>query len=171
MFFCNLDLTIFRNPKQVGISSVPTRLDLDYWVHLRLFKQTETPLGATEMADKNTFPRGFIESVLAYQAIPSDRVKDTVDTNKIRWVLAIPIPGIPIKAEQTKDLLQKFGVQGVPYALYDTSATNKQNLEFWKASVWEPKPAPIRFVNNPPFKPATPSPKMNANGGNLSVPR
>lgn len=164
----NIDTTIFRNPKSVGIQAVSQREDLDFMTHLRLFAQTDVSLGATEKASQNQFPRGYVESFSYYTAIPEKRIKDTQDANRIRWVVAIPTETPSVK--QMKTVMETLGVQAIPLTLYSFGESEKPILDMWKSSGWKVKPENIRFTKPAPIQPKEPSPKLNANKGQLSSP-
>lgn len=165
---CNIDTSIFRNPKSVGLQTVPSKDDLDFMVHMRLFKQSDEMIGATERAGQNTFARGYIERLSYYTIIPDNRVKDTVDINRIRWILALS-PKNPT-LDNLKYVTQKLGVQCVSLNLFSLDETNVGLLELWKKTGWIPKPEPIRFTIPEPYKPKQPSLKLDANKGQLSSP-
>lgn len=164
---CNLDTSIFRNPKSVGLQPLPPTQDLDFMVHLRLFGQTDTTLGATEKASQNQFPRGYLESFSYYTSIPEKRIKDTTETNRIRWVITVPTQ-VPT-AEQVKVATDTLGVQAVSLPLYAIPSEDQSLLSLWKDG-WRTKPLAIRFTRPDPIQPKTPSPRLNANKGQLSSP-
>lgn len=166
LVFCNIDLSLFRTPQTVNLPAFPPKFDLDYWVHLRLFKQTEEALGATSSATQNEFARGYIGRTSYFTLLPESRVKETQDSAKIRWMVAVSPPGETVSKADTQLLLDR-GVQSIalPLASPDTSA-----MELWKTQGWRLKPARIRFTRPRPFVPASPSPKLNAMGGNLTAP-
>jgi hypothetical protein len=163
---CNIDTSIFRNPKSVGLQPVAQTQDLDFMVHLRLFGQTDTAIGATERASQNQFPRGYLESFSYYTSIPEKRVKDAVETNRIRWITTIPTQAISV--ESVKGALD-MGVQAISLPLYSMTTNDSSLLSLWKDG-WRTKPLAIRFTRPDPIQPKTPSPKLNANKGQLSSP-
>jgi hypothetical protein len=167
----NIDTSIFRNPKSVGLQTIPSKDDLDFMVHMRLFKQGDDTLGATERAGQNTFARGYLERFSYYTIIPDNRVKDTVDINRIRWILALPESGTNPAVKDVKSVTEKLGVQSIALNLFALDETTSPLLNLWKTTGWIPKPEPIRFTIPEPYKPKQPSPKLNANQGQLSSPR
>ena len=167
IIMCNLDTTLFRNTKSVGISAVPPQEDLDFLVNLRLFSPVEPPLGATEKASQNQFPRGYIETLLYSINIPEDKRKETVETNRIRWIV-----GLQSDMPTQKDVsyvLEKIGVQCIPLPFYALTEADKPLLEIWKKGSLA-KPDALRFTRPEPIKPKEPSPKLNANKGQVSSP-
>jgi hypothetical protein len=166
ILMCNIDTSIFRNPKSVGLQPVAQTQDLDFMVHLRLFGQTDTAIGATERASQNQFPRGYLESFSYYTSIPEKRIKDAVETNRIRWITTIPTQAISV--ESVKGALD-MGVQAISLPLYSLTTNDSSLLSLWKDG-WRTKPLAIRFTRPDPIEPKTPSPKLNANKGQLSSP-
>ena len=166
---CNIDTSLFRNPKSVGIQSMKVQEDLDFFVHLRLFSQTDVAVGATEKASQNQFPRGYVERFEYYTTIPDNRKKETVEANKIRWVVTVP-SSVPTEKD-VRSVLETTGVQSIGLPLYDITEKDKNLLDLWKDSGWIAKPDPLRFTRPEPIKPQTPSPKLNANKGQISSPR
>jgi hypothetical protein len=166
----NIDTSIFRNPKSVGVQSVPIKEDLDFLVHMRLYKQSDEGLGATEKAGQNQFARGYLERFSYYTVIPENRVKDTVDINRIRWIVALPEKGAVPELKDVKYALEKLGVQSIAYNLFAFDSSHQDLLKLWEKSGWIPKPEPVRFTIPEPYKPKEPSPKVNANQGQISSP-
>lgn len=163
----NIDTNLFRNPKSVGVSSVPTQEDLDFFVNLRLFSPIDPPLGATQRATQNQFARGYIETLQYSLLVPENKSRDTVETNRIRWIvnLSNEVP----KLKDIKYAIEKMGVQCIPLPLYALSEGDKPILDLWKKG-WIVKPDALRFTQPEPIQPKEPSPKMNANKGQVSSP-
>lgn len=170
LIFCNADLKIFRDTKSVGVVSVPTREDLDFWTHLQMFKQSEADFGATLQMGQNTFARAIVESQEYFTTIPENRVKDITDTGKIRWTLAMNAKLENPTVEVSKSMLNKFGVQGIPLYFHQMDDVAKKTIDLWKNTAWLAKPPEIRFTKPDNFKPQDPSPKLNANQGVISSP-
>ena len=164
----NIDTTIFRTPTRVGIQRVSPQEDLDFMVHLRLFGQTDALAGATEKVSPNQFPRGYLENFTYYSSVPQNRIKDIADNNRIRWV--VTIPGSKLSLKDVKTAIDSLGIQAVGLDLYSFTEAEKPILNLWKESGWKIKPNAIRFTRPDPIKPKDPSPKLNANKGQLSSP-
>ena len=139
-------------------------------VHLRLYGQSENPIGATEKVGPNQMPRGYIERLSYYTMIPEKRMQETAESNRIRWSIAVP-SDTEAEAKSVKLLLEKVGVQAVALNLYKLDETKKGILDLWKSTGWIPKPLIARFTKPEPYKPLAPSTKLNANKGQLSSPR
>jgi hypothetical protein len=103
--------------------------------------------------------------------IPEKRFQDTVESNRIRWSIAIPSEPQGIDLKEVKLLLEKLGVQCIALNLYAFDESKTPILEVWKSTGWIPKPSALRFTRPEPFKPLTPSTKLNANKGQLSSPK
>lgn len=163
----NLDTNIFRNPKSVGISAVPTNEDLDFFINLRLFSPVDPPLGATQRASQNQFARGYLQTLQYSLIIPEDKTKEIVDTNRIRWIVNLP-DSVPTPKD-IQYAINKIGVQCIPLPLYSFTQEDRSVLDLWKNG-WIVKPDPIRFTRPEPIKPKQPSPRLNANKGQVSSP-
>lgn len=166
----NINTNIFRDPKRVGIQSVPVSEDLDFMVHLRLYGQTDSLQGATERADKNQLPRGYLERFPYYTTIPEKNQRETVDTNRIRWIVALPSPGKFPELKDVKTVVEKMGVQCVPLNLFNAKDSDIPVIDLWKDG-WRAKPEALRFTKPQAFKPLSPSTKLDANKGQLSSPK
>ena len=167
ILMCNLDTSIFRTPTTVGVSSVPTQEDLDFFVNLRLFSPIDPPLGATQRATQNQFARGYVETLQYSLMVPENKAKDTIETNKIRWIVNLP-NGVPTPKD-IRYAIEKLGVQCIPLPLYAMSEEDKPVLNIWKKG-WVVKPDTLRFTKPEPIRPKDPSPKLNANKGQVSSP-
>lgn len=171
LIFCNADTSAFRNLKGIGLPPLPPDQDLDFLVHIRMFKESNNELGLTGIATEKIIPRGWIEPLSYFTIIPPNQQKTVVDKTKMRWTLAmLPPDGSEITLDKAKMLLDTFGIQGIPLLLADTTETTKQILDLWTKNSWRPKPKPLRFVLPKPVEPKVPSVKMDANGGQITVP-
>jgi hypothetical protein len=166
----NINTNIFRDPKRVGVQSVPISEDLDFMVHLRLYGQTDALQGATERADKNQLPRGFFERFTYYTTVPDKNIRDVVETNRIRWAVGLPLPGVIPELKDVQTVTDKMGVQCVPLNIFKLKDTDTPVLNLWKDG-WKAKPQALRFTRPDPFRPLSPSPRLNANKGALSSPQ
>ena len=171
LIFCNADTSLFRNTKTVGLPAFTPREDLDYLVHLRLFKQSDTEFGVTQLADDKIFPRGYVENVNYYTILPDKQKQPTIDSNKIRWVMALSPPGTNPTSASTKTMVNQLGVQCVPLSLFtEFNDDMKETVGLWTKDSWRFKPQPIRFRKPEPFKPQAPSPQLNAQQGKITSP-
>lgn len=221
--FCNADTSIFR-----GKNYAPTR-DLDYFVHLRLFKESTDTYGATGSVESRIMPRGIVNSVVNFTVIPETKYKDTSDSTKMRWTFAYTHAASNPSASSLKYMMQTLGVQCIPLWLFSTKAPSSSAMKDFRAKLAEtapdapkietsdklnqvagatvssataagaqapapptyekpkeddfpklmapwlqssfvPKPKTIRFIRPTPFTPQAPSPRMDAQGGNLTTP-
>lgn len=170
LIFCNADLKIFRDTRSVGITSVPPAEDLDFWTHLRIYKSAETDFGATGLVEQSVIPRSVIDTQESYTIIPDNRVADVVNTGKMRWNIGWNVKQENPTVDATKKMMSTFGVQCIPLQFNDINDETKKVMNLWKDSAWILKPEAIRFTKPDNFKPADPSPKLNANQGVISSP-
>jgi hypothetical protein len=208
---CNVDTSMFR-----GKNFAPTK-DLDYFVHLRLFKESTDTYGATGSVESKTMPRGIVNSVANFTVIPETKYKDTSDSTKMRWTLAYTNAASNPSPASLKYMMQTLGVQSIPLWLFSTKAPSASAMKDLRASMtppvetpeklnqvasataasappapsvdekpkeddfpklmtawisasFVPKPKTIRFIRPTPFTPQNPSPRLDAQGGNLTTP-
>jgi hypothetical protein len=222
LLFCNVDTSLFR-----GKNFAPTR-DLDYFVHLRLFKESTEAYGATGSVESRLMPRGIVNSVANFTIIPENKYKDTADSTKMRWTFAYTHAASNPSSASLKYMMQTLGVQCIPLWLFTTKAPSSSAMKDlraslaanapdapqtpdtlkklgsatassvastgleapaappmdekpneddfpklmtpWISSSFVPKPKTIRFIRPSPFTPKAPSPKLDAQGGNLTTP-
>jgi hypothetical protein len=224
--FCNVDTAIFR-----GKNYAPTR-DLDYFVHLRLFKESTDTYGATGAVESRTMPRGIVNSVANFSIIPQNKYKDTSDGTKMRWTMAYTNAATNPSETSLKYMMQTLGVQSIPLWLFSTKPPSSSAMKDlraklaenapdvptietpdklnqvagatatsaaaagaqvpsapapptdekpkeddfpklmapWLQSSFVPKPKTIRFIRPANFTPQAPSPRLDAQGGNLTTP-
>ena len=172
LVFCNADTTGFRTSTKDFNHSYLPKEDLDYWVHLRLYKQNaQTPLGVTETPEKSGIPRGLVETLSYFTTLPSDArtQKSAVDRTKERFTIVLSPPGEVPSAQTTKTLLDTYGVQAVALLLTESTPEVKATLANWKLA-WRAKPKAIRYVRPEPQVIPAQSPKANAQGGKITIP-
>lgn len=172
LVFCNIDTSGFRTSAKDFKRTYLPKEDLDYWVHLRMFKQNQdTPLGATETPDTQGIVRGIVDLVTYYTSLPDDQrtLRTTVSATKEKFTVALPKEGENAKLQDSKTTLNTFGVQALPLFITDYSPEIQSLLREWKYA-WRAKPKEIRYIRPAPLVIASQSPAANARGGVLSVP-
>jgi len=163
----NLDTTMFRTPEKAGLPAFNPKEDLDFLVHVRIYKDSTQEFGATSQLSDNQMPRAIVNSLGFYKTIPKERAKSVIDTTKIRWTLALPLPPSVADVESIKSVADNYGVHSIPLSLYENP---NEALKLWSETAWRPKPKAVRFTNPKPFTPEKPSGKVNANQGQISSP-
>ena len=172
LIFCNTDTTGFRTSQTDFKRSYLPKEDLDYWVHLRLYKQNlETQVGVTSVPEQSGIPRGLVEMLSYYTTIPQDARNQrlAIDTTKQRFTIALSPPGTNPSQETVKMALDTYGVQAIPLFLTDYTPDVKTLMSNWKVA-WRAKPKAIRYVRPEPQVIPSQSPRANANGGSVTVP-
>jgi hypothetical protein len=129
---CNVDTSMFR-----GKNFAPTK-DLDYFVHLRLFKESTDTYGATGTVESKTMPRGIVNSVANFTVIPENKYKDTSDSTKMRWTLAYTNAASNPSPASLKYMMQTLGVQSVPLWLFSTKPPSASAMKDLRASMAPP---------------------------------
>ena len=72
-------------------------------------------------------------------------------------------------ADQFK-LMTTYGVQMIPFFLYNTPAETLSMFKSWGSYSWKLKPPPLQYIVVKTVPPATLSPAADAKGGNVSPP-
>jgi hypothetical protein len=171
--FCNIDTSGFRTSTKDFKRTYLPKEDLDYWVHMRVFKQNEqTSMGLTSLPGKGTVPRAIIDRTNYYTTLPTDVAtkKSAVDGTKEKFMFILSPQGKNPESTTTTLLLDTYGVQAIPLFLIDYSPETKALLSKWKYA-WRAKPKQIRYVRPEPIIAQQQSQAANANGGSLTIPR
>lgn len=170
LIFCNTDTSGFRTSATDFSKTYPTKEDLDYWVHMRVYKQNvETPLGVTTMMESSGVPRAALEKTSYYTNLPSDQAtkQKAINGTKERFMITLSPEGKLPQGATATVLLDTYGVQSVPLLLTDYTPDVQILLNKWKYA-WRAKPKEIRYVRPIPQTVKTQSPATNANGGSLT---
>jgi hypothetical protein len=162
LIFSNLDTSLFRTVKP----SYQPKEDLDYWIHLRIFKDSVNSLGVTKPVTQNQFARGVIDTTQYFSTIPPENMAAAIDKTRMRWTTAMSDVGT------NPDLTKLFpvGVQSIPISIVSLDSTEKKLLHLWNNSCWKVKPKALRFAIPPDSVPSEPSIQLNAQGGNITSP-
>jgi hypothetical protein len=166
---CNVDTSGFRKPPP-GISFEPDA-DLDYWVNLRLSKK-QAQLGATAQSSGGVF--GVIDTVQSFLSITeASKIQETVDGSKLTWTLCLEQnPETVTDSATFTKLTSTFGINCIPIQIWKSEYDylyDKTTGLFAKYS-YVPKPSALRYIKEPIYIAAVPSPKMDGKGGMLQTP-
>jgi hypothetical protein len=173
LIFCNADTSGFRTAQRDFKRTYLPKEDLDYWVHLRIYKQNlETSVGVTSIANEKQIPRSILDYKSYYTTLPTDAStkKKAIDTTKQRYMITLSPPGTNVAAQTSTSLLDTYGVQGLPLFIVEYSPEVSSLLSKWKYA-WKAKPKEIRYIRPAPQVANLQSPAVNANGGALNVPK
>lgn len=172
LVFCNVDTSGFRTSAVDFKRTYLPKEDLDYWVHMRVFKQNqETPLGMTSLPGKNVVPRCIVDNLSYYVSMPTDATskKNAVNGTKEKFMISLSPQGKNPEDKTLTLLLDTYGVQAVPLFLIDYSPETKALLSKWKYA-WRAKPKAIRYIRPEAITVQTQSTTVNANGGSVRIP-
>lgn len=169
LIFSNLDTTLFRK-LPAGVAPFRPDEDLDYLVHLRLYKNSTNALGTTPAPDSGVVPRGIVDTLSYFTTLPEPQYKDVVASTKIRWTMAISPVGVNPTPQTAELLLKKLGVQSLPLQMAAMDEDTQKVMALWNAAAWLPKPKALRFVVPKPYVPTPPPPQLNSNQGRVTAP-
>ncbi len=169
---CNVDTTGFRTSTRDFKHTYLPKEDLDYWVHMRIYKQNlETNVGMTSIAGKSDYPRAYIDRTSYYTTLPSDSStkKTAVDNTKEKFIITLSPEGKNPESAAATLILDTYGAQAVPLLLTQYTPDVQALLGKWKYA-WKAKPKEIRYVRPAPLEITQQSPSVNANGGSIRSP-
>jgi hypothetical protein len=172
LVFSNADTTGFRTSQKDFKHSYVPKEDLDFWVHVRIFKQNlESSFGITGLPEKSTVPRSMVERIDYYTSLPTDAAskKTAVDGTKEKCIITLGKQGENPNVATITKLLDEFGVQILPLFLIDATPEATAALGKWTYA-WRAKPKSIRYVRPEPIVIQAQNPIVNANGGMLRTP-
>ena len=172
LILCNADTSGFRTAKTDFNRTYLPKEDLDYWTHMRIFKQNaDTPLGVTTMPERGIIPKSIIDTTAYYVSLPTDPANKRTAVNGTKEKFMITLAsGTPNPTGATATLvLDTYGVQCVPLLLIDYSAETQNLLRKWKYA-WKAKPKEIRYVRPEPIRVQSQSASVDANGGSVRIP-
>ncbi len=172
LILCNADTSGFRTSQRDFNRTFLPKEDLDYWVHMRVFKQNaDTSLGVTSMPERSVIPRSIVDTTAYYISLPTDNAnkRNAVNANKEKFMITLS-SGAPNPTGATATMiLDTYGAQCLPLLLVDYSVETQNLLRKWKYA-WKAKPKEIRYVRPQPIQIAAQSRTVDANGGNVSIP-
>jgi hypothetical protein len=172
LIFCNVDTSGFRTATRDFKRTYTPKEDLDYWVHLRIYKNNaDTPMGMTGVPGKTEKARAIIDRTNYYVTMPTDTQtkKTATDATKEAFMITTSPEGQNPSKEVATLVLNSYGVQSVPLYLTDYTADFTSVLGMWPLA-WKAKPKAIRYVRAPPIQVAQQSAAANANGGQVTSP-
>ncbi len=172
IILCNADTSGFRTAAVDFKRSYIPKEDLDYWVHMRIFKQNvDTSLGVTTIPTTNVASKSQIDYTKYYTELPTDETtkKTAINGTKEHFTITLSPSGTNPISSAANTLLDTYGVQSIPLFLIDYSAENESLLAKWKYA-WRAKPKPIRYVRPDSITTQQQSQAVNANGGSLTIP-
>lgn len=143
LVFCNADTSAFRQKKYA-----PTA-DLDYLVHVRIFKESTEVFGVTGTSEVNVAAKAIVDTVNSYTIIPQDKTKATIDGTKLRWTLALGQPGKNPSASTFGYLQDSLGVQCIPLWMFDAVKPSKGAAEAYQATARNVQTAAQTLVTSP----------------------
>lgn len=172
LVFCNADTSGFRTSQKDFKHTYVPKEDLDYWVHMRIFKQNmESNFTLTTTPEKSTVPRCMFERIDYYTTLPGDANsrKAALDGTKEKFMITLGKQGENPSVPVLTKLLDEFGVQSIPLLFINGSPDEFALVAKWKYA-WRAKPKNIRYMKPEPITIQNQNPVVNANGGMLRTP-
>jgi hypothetical protein len=172
LIFCNADTSGFRTSQTDFKHTYTPKEDLDYWVHMRIFKQNlDTVMGVTSIPIRSVMPRSILDKTSYYATLPGDAAtkRKEVDATKEKFMITLEKQGTTPSGATLTSLLDVYGVQAVPLFLIDYTPDVQSALRKWNYA-WRAKPKAIRYMRPEAIVVQPQNPNVNANGGMVNVP-
>lgn len=194
ILLCNVDTSGFRG------TNTPSSQDLDLMVHCRLFAKS-SGLGATSVTGATTTTAAIISQPSDWTTLNSedhDIVKAAVTDTKSKFTICMkPIedPTNQISQANLTKFYTTYGVQSIPFSLFDSSAVTDKWLgkgKMFNTASWALKDsttvvgttttikagfqnyegfANLRFIPPKPILILAQNPKTNSGGGAVVAPK
>jgi hypothetical protein len=112
ILLCNADTSIFRKAK------VNPADDLDFWVNLRVYLNSNETLGITQMPPSGITPFAVVTKMSSLLALSEQQATAFASASKTKLVIALPSQMENPPVDKLDTLLHKFGVNMVPLDIY-----------------------------------------------------
>ncbi len=172
LVFCNVDTSGFRTASRDFQKTYLPKEDLDYWTHLRIYKQNpNTPLGATTIPEGSTVPRGIVDMISYYTTLPSDNAtkRAAINATKEKFTISLSPQGTNPSRTAATVALDTYGAHCVPLFITEYNSDVQSLLSRWRYA-WKAKPKELRYLRPAVLPVEQQSPVVDANGGALNVP-
>jgi len=173
LFFSNASTEIFRT-LPANVPAIPTNLDLDYIVNLRLVSN-QTTFGVTLKASPNSNGGkfGILDSANSYMDIQDKDIESTEKTiTNGTWTICFAQDPATIVPETTVSRLQKkLGVHCIPIQMWSSDYDYMFTANYFKTYSFVPKPEPLRVPANVIIVPAPAAPQADSKQGVLATPK
>jgi hypothetical protein len=172
----NADTSVFRNLSVFGMNGqISEQEDLDLFIHARAYTpQSPSGLGITVQPPSNTKPAVILTTPFYWTATPPDRTVEQQNMTKQSWTIAMEPVATATNSpneESLKKLYETYGVQSVPFVLFDEEKTVEPFLQpFMKNISWRSKVPLLRFIPPAPIPIQKAMPETNALGGKIIPP-
>lgn len=169
LVFTNVNTELFTQ------GGVPMEDNLRLMIHAQMFKTgvaTALPGDTVTSAPlKGVLPPIFKQTSSYFLQTPSDQQSAAqAATNNVFTVLSLTDVRKNLAAAEKAALLTQYGVQVIPFHLYETPATTEAFLKEWGVWSWKMKPVALQYVVVMAEPPRTITPAANSNQGNITVP-
>ena len=148
VFMTNVDTSLFRDLKPLGMKQYDNKADLDYYVNVRVYLESEgsVSLGATKAMVGGGTPSAVIVPFSKLTAMSEAEQDSFALKGKSRFVIAMPSQMSNPDAAAIDAALKRTGVNVVALNLFDTTADDmKAKLKIWKGEPFlSQKPAALK---------------------------
>ncbi len=167
----NINTDIFT---QLATRNTPMTQNLRHWIHAQIYSLSSDALPndqVTAIQPKGTLMSTGMQDAMYFLNTPPDKIRDAqLKTNNVYTVVNPPEANKNLPLSDIERLMNKYGVQIIPFNLYLTPQETEAYFKYWGPYSWRLKPKELQYVvvRSGPPKPI--SPRADANGGNVSPP-
>ena len=159
----NIDTTLYRKLKEVGLRPVHPADDFDLKVHVRVYGEGDT------LKDK---PAAYAASASYWLDTPEKMMSDARARCKESFSIVFPVGVGELSAAQVNTLYNVYGVHAIAFPMFDVEAEALVGPKSpHRTSAWLVKAPLLRYVPPEPIKINEASPKTNSGGGRIQAPK
>ncbi len=158
----NIDTTLFRKLKEVGLRPVHPAEDFDLKVHVRVYGEGDT------LKDK---PAAYAAPASYWLDTPENMMSDARARCKESFSIVFPVGVGELSAAQVNTLYNVYGVHAIAFPAFDIEAEPFVGPKApHRTSAWLVKAPMLRYVPPEPIQVNEASPKTNSGGGRIQAP-
>lgn len=171
LIFTNVNTDVFT---QDAAKNTPRIQNLRHWIHAQIFSLSSDALPndpITEIQPKGSLMSCGCQEAYYFLNTPPDKIRDAqLKTNNVYTLVNPSEANKNIPLSDIESLVNKYGVQLIPYNIFVTPQETEAYFKFWGPYSWRLKPKELQYVVVRAEPPKPISVRANANGGNVSPP-
>lgn len=172
LIFTNANTDVFTDP--LVTSELKAEKNLRNYIHGTFYSSSGDDIpkdGVTSIAPKGTQLTEGRQRVSYWLSTPSKNLADAqAKTNNALTLSDYDTPYANIANKDRDALLNTYGVQIIPFTIFDTPASLTEFMKTWGSYSWKMKSASLQYQVVKAVPPQVISKKADANQGNPKVP-
>ena len=144
----NADTSLFRSTS-TSINKYSPRQDLDFFVNMRVFLDTEESLGIAKLPESDSFVTAVVVDFDRVVAMSDAKKEAFAQKGKRRYVIALPKRTENPTAENLATAINVLGINAVPIDIFTQTTPEVMNITKEYANMpYHPKPAVLRNMSS-----------------------